>query len=133
MSSIQTYHGSDTSRETQWENTGRERCDYSASQVSHLRNHIIKRTGEKPFQCDQCDYSSSQKAYLTKHRILHTGEKPFQCDQSDYSASQKSNLTMHRRRHTGEKPFQCDYTTSWKSAIKCHTLQHTAGTSHFSS
>ena len=47
---------------------------------------------ERPFKCDDCDYSSSQKSNLRKHIMTHTGEKPFKCDDCGYSSSNKGKL-----------------------------------------
>ena len=31
-------------------------CDYSTSQKSNLKTHLMKHSGEKPNKCNQCDY-----------------------------------------------------------------------------
>ena len=40
-------------------------CDYASFQLSHLRSHLIRDTGEKPNECNQCNYDkmSNKKSW----------------------------------------------------------------------
>lgn len=48
-------------------------CSYHTRKSDHMRDHIMRHTGEKPFQCDYCNYKSLKKQNLDTHvRINHT-------------------------------------------------------------
>ena len=40
-------------------------CDYASSQLSHLRSHLIRHTGDKPNECNQCNYDKMSYKDLT--------------------------------------------------------------------
>ena len=53
------------------------KCDYSATALSKLVNHLMTHTGDKPHKCDQCDYASYHPGNLKRHIVTHhSGIKP---------------------------------------------------------
>ena len=111
------------------------RCTTSASTSARHRAHLKapkrthnKRTGDKPFTCDECNYKCSRSSHLERHKRRHTGEKPYECEECDWRCTQSGNLEIHKRTHTGEKPYECDEcgfrctTSGW---LKTHKRTHT--------
>ncbi|KAL1137608.1 hypothetical protein AAG570_009304 [Ranatra chinensis] len=103
-----------------------DQCDYMTNLTTNLKRHMMKHTGEKPFICDQCDYRATQLSHLKKHKRTHDS-KSFQCDQCNYKTNQITNFENHKIRHSGEKPFQCDqcdYRATHPSGLKAHKMSH---------
>ena len=51
-------------------------CDFTSSQVSHLRRHLNTHGREKSNKCNQCDFASYEAGSLRAHLKIHSGEKP---------------------------------------------------------
>ena len=77
------------------------KCDYKATVMSSLNNHIKSKHEGKRRQCSQCDYDAFDKQTLLRHvNAIHLNIKPFQCDICDFKASQKGTVNSHvKRKH----------------------------------
>lgn len=48
-------------------------CSYHTLQSSHMRYHIRKHTGDKPFKCPHCSHKTGRKESLTMHiKLRHS-------------------------------------------------------------
>lgn len=74
-------------------------CDYFSPNANHMKRHILRHTGEKPYKCTMCDYKSTQKDRLNSHMRTHTGEKPYFCNtpDCDFRSSSKQGLYYHSK------------------------------------
>jgi uncharacterized Zn-finger protein len=101
------------------------RCSFCKKQFvnkTHLTQHLMTHTGERPFVCHVCGVAFSRCSNLTRHSFHHTREESrelkrgrhksdvtaFECATCLKIFKRKSYLVEHLMSHTGEKPFKCE-------------------------
>lgn len=106
-------------------------CEYSSKYGNHLREHLRRHIGEKPYTWNVCSKMFASSSHLNRHSRTHGKLKLFKCEICSKKFRDQSILNNHFRwTHSNEKPEKkykcsvCSLRLRNKYHLKIHARSH---------
>ncbi|XP_052864464.1 zinc finger protein 2-like [Anopheles cruzii] len=93
----------------------------------HLEQHESTDGGRK-FACAVCSKGFTTKSHLADHELIHSGQRPYRCNVCGSSFRQKQQLKVHSYQHFG-KPFRCGECSA-EFGVRARLQAHTQAKHH---
>lgn len=76
-------------------------CGKLYAKLSHVRSHLRRHNGEKPYRCTwgDCEWKFARSDELARHRRSHSGDKPYRCSHCEKRFSRSDHLAKHHKVH----------------------------------
>ncbi|KAH8409779.1 hypothetical protein KR222_007137 [Zaprionus bogoriensis] len=109
-----------------------DQCGWSFRDLSNMKDHALRHSGVKKFDCDECPRKFFTRPLLMLHvRVHHKGEKPFVCKYCGMGFPNSPSRCRHERKyHAHELPYecnQCSRTFISKVSLEKHKIVHITG------
>ena len=109
---------------TQWRKSKKSAASVTMHlPVKIFSGYIWKRTVEKePNKCNQCNFAAAQVSDLRRHFKRHSGEKSTKCNLCDFATSRAYVLKIHLKINAASVTMHCLWQAIWGDTVNSINL-----------